>query len=357
MNSLLTSFVEQDDLPALSVCLVTPERISRLFHAGRQQPGDEMGTLRDDALFLVASLTKPMVAATVLQLVEQGAFSLNERVVDLLPEFRGEGKHRITIRHLLTHASGLPDQLPDNESLREQHAPFERFHAGVCDVDLSFTPGTNVRYQSMGFVLLRKIVEKVAGQPLRTWMSSALFDPLEMRDSYLGIDTSDSSLKARIVGIRLSEPAFSAAGNWNSDYWRGFGAPWGGLIARPEDVAKFCQMFLKQGAACDGAPLLSRNSAEAAVLNQVMPYRDLGEQDRRFRPWGFGWQHNWLAHPQCFGDLLGSHVVGHWGATGCLMWIDMQRKLGLVICTSEPSDVSRSLIVRISNAVLAGMEA
>src|SRR5262249_52446267 len=80
-----------------------------------------------DAMFLLGSISKPINVTAVMTLFDQGKFQLNDRVQKFLPAFTGEGRDDVTIRHLLTHVSGLPDQLAKNNELRKQHAPLTEF--------------------------------------------------------------------------------------------------------------------------------------------------------------------------------------------------------------------------------------
>src|SRR5580692_9136382 len=76
-----------------------------------------------DAMFLLGSISKPINVTAVMTLFDQGKFQLHDRVKKFLPKFTGDGRDDVTIRHLLTHVSGLPDQLANNNDLRRQHAP------------------------------------------------------------------------------------------------------------------------------------------------------------------------------------------------------------------------------------------
>jgi CubicO group peptidase (beta-lactamase class C family) len=111
-----------------------------------------------DAVFLLASISKPMTASAVMLLSDRGELSLDDPVRKYIPEFRGGEKDRVLVKHLLTHTSGLPDMLPDNDALRKRHAPLKDFVAGTCTVPLLFPPGTQVKYQSMGILLAAEIV-------------------------------------------------------------------------------------------------------------------------------------------------------------------------------------------------------
>jgi CubicO group peptidase (beta-lactamase class C family) len=143
--------------------------------------------------------------------------------------------------------------------------------------------------------------------------------------------------------------------NWNSEYWRRLGAPWGGLLTTPADLARLAAMQLNRGALGDRR-ILSRASIAAATRNQLEAMRDLPEQDRRTRPWGLGWRLNWPAHSANFGDLLGPRSYGHWGATGTLMWIDPDLDAALIVLTTRPQEPRGSYLARASNAIVAAIE-
>src|SRR2546423_1526658 len=120
------------------------------------------GRVRDPATpFLLASITKPMTTTAVMILRERNALALDNPVRKFIPEFTGGDRDSITVKHLLTHTSGLPDMLPENDALRRRHAPLKDFVAGVCKTPLLYKPGTQVKYQSMGLLLAGEIVERI----------------------------------------------------------------------------------------------------------------------------------------------------------------------------------------------------
>src|SRR5438093_5720045 len=95
-----------------------------------------------DAMFLLGSVSKPINVTAVMTLFDQGKFQLDDRVKKFLPAFAGDGRDDVTLRHLLTHVSGLPDQLPKNNELRKQHAPLTAFAEQAMRTHLAFAPGT-----------------------------------------------------------------------------------------------------------------------------------------------------------------------------------------------------------------------
>ncbi len=342
-------------IPCLSLGVVRQSRTTGVHTFRSSSDASSRAERAENPVFLIASLTKPVVAMASLLLVERGLLSLNDRVSEIIPEFSGADRRAITIRHLLTHTSGLPDMLPNNRPLRVAQSPLERFVAGTCGVTLDFPPGRGVQYQSMGFALLGDIIHRVSGSPCSEFVQRELFDPLDMRDTRLGLE-ADDPLAERIEPVRLPpEQAGGDEWNWNSRYWRSLGAPWGGMVSTVHDLLVFCRMMLRQGQSA-GERLLSPASVLAATTNQLDAFHDVPESDRRTRGWGFGWRLNWLAHNSCFSDVLSPAAVGHWGATGTLFWIDPDREAAAVILSSQPLELgSGPLLTRLSNTIASAL--
>lgn len=321
---------------------------------GKQSLDGEV-PLREDAMFLVASITKPIVASAALLLVERGLLTLSDKVTDYIPEFGKNGKNAVRIRHLLTHTSGLPDMLPDNVGLRRNHAPLSAFVEGTCEVELDFPAGRGVRYQSMGFAILGEIIQRVTGVPCADFVRREIFEPLGMVDSWLGLPDEafegDASVVDRVSEVLVPDEMVGEDWNWNGRYWRQLGAPWGGLITTAADLATFCQMMLGQPA--NGAQILSPATIQASTRNQLEMMADVPEVDRRTRPWGLGWRLNWPAHSANFGDFMGSRTYGHWGATGTVLWIDPDQNSFAVLLTTKPQEPHGTWLARVSNAVTA----
>ncbi|MBI1314843.1 serine hydrolase [bacterium] len=355
---LLKRFVDDGTLPAAGMIAGCGEELTEPQLFGRQT---EAGSpIRDDAVFLVASITKPIVASAALLLVERGLLTLSDKVIDYVPEFGHKGKNGVRIRHLLTHSSGLPDMLPDNVDLRRQHAPLSAFVDGTCGIELDFGPGRDVRYQSMGFAMLGEIIARVSGMTCAEFVRRELFEPLGMTDSWLGLPDhcftaagSDEVFVDRVVEIQVPDEQTGQDWNWNSHYWRMLGAPWGGLLTTLADLSRFCQMMLGQPEG--DATVLAPASIAAATKNQLAEMPDIPDVDRRTRPWGLGWRLNWPAHSANFGDLLSSRTYGHWGATGTVLWIDPDRNAFFVLLTTRPQEPHGTWLARVSNAVAAAL--
>jgi CubicO group peptidase (beta-lactamase class C family) len=138
-------------------------------------------------MFLLGSISKPINVTAVMTLFDQGRFQLQDRVKKFLPAFTGAGRDNVTIQHLLTHTSGLPDQLPNNNELRKQHAPLTAFADETIRTRLDFAPGTRYQYSSMGILLAARIAELISGSDIRTFVERAVFGRLEMKHSAQGL--------------------------------------------------------------------------------------------------------------------------------------------------------------------------
>jgi CubicO group peptidase (beta-lactamase class C family) len=358
---LAARWAGEGKVPAITLATGTRERLYGPVSFGSLTV-DEQQPLPAVPIYLVASITKPIVALAALKLVEQGRITLGDRITDYIPSFGKNGKNGVEIRHLLTHTSGLPDMVPNNVALRQANAPLAKFLEEICTLPLAFPPGRAVQYQSTGLLVLSEIVHQVTGELCSQFLEREVFQPLGMHDTALGAPDewfhSNAERRTptteRIPEVRLEpEQAAGAHWNWNSRYWRQLGAPWGGLLTTADDMAKLSQCLLRNGRTTAGCLLFAPASIAAATTNQLTCLRELPEDERRCRPWGLGWRLNWPAHSANFGDLLGPHTYGHWGATGTLMWIDPERGTFTIILTTQPQEPTGFFLSRLSNAIAA----
>jgi beta-lactamase class C len=263
--------------------------------------------------FLLGSPTKPMTVSAVLLLRDRGQLQLSDPVCNFLPQFKGDGREAVTIKHLLTHTSGLPDMLPENAELRKRHAPVSQFVEQTCRTPLLFPPGTKVSYQSMGILLAGIIVEKITGQPLASFMQENIFQPLKMTRTSLG--PGGRSI-AETAQSQVAEPS---DWDWNSTYWRNFGASWGGGISTVHDLATFIEQFATAGP----TPWLAETRREMRTLQTA----GLNEA------WGLGW----LVQAGAFGRSCSAATFGHYGTPGTVAWHDPQSSVTCVLLTTRPA--------------------
>ena len=284
-----------------------------------------------DAVFLLASITKPMTATGVMLLADRNQLSLNDAVQKFIPEFAGGDRSHVTLKHLLTHTSGLPDMLPENDEFRKRHAPLKEFVAATYKTPLLFPPGTRVKYQSMGILLAADIVERITRQRLSDFLKKEVFQPLNMNQTSLGLGGRPLS---SVVPLQVTaDPEW----NWNSRYWRDLGSPWGGAHSTASDVTLFLRSFTEAK-----RRVLKPETAAAMITNQNAGLN---------RAWGIGWA---MDGPK-FGSGCSDRTFGHSGSTGTLCWFDPVTDLSFVLLTSKPAEFSQATLLKpASDAVSLG---
>jgi CubicO group peptidase (beta-lactamase class C family) len=293
---------------------------SILVTQGSKRFARNFGTAKGtEPVFLLASITKPITAAAVMTLVDDGKLSLDDTVAKFFPAFTGEGRETITIRNCLTHTGGLPDMLADDEMLREKHATLADYRDGAIHAPLKFPPGTKYSYSSMGILMSSQVAEKITGQPIADIVRERIFNKLGMRRSGYGLR---GRANADTVASQPA-PAMTEAGktswkdwNWNSAYWRNLGAPWGGALASAADIARFYDEFLNQR----GRILKPATEALMIVNNSPSGVKASGL--------GFDLPPG-IGAPAC-----GPRTFGHNGSTGTYSWADPDTGTVCVILTS-----------------------
>jgi CubicO group peptidase (beta-lactamase class C family) len=317
---------------------------------GRQGPEADAQPIAADAMFLLASITKPIVYLAAMLLVERGLLNLSDPVTRYLPDFAAHHKEATLVEHLFTHTSGMPDMLEDNAELRRQHAPLSRFISGAIRETVPlFPPGTNFSYQSMGTLVVAELVQQLSGQTIHDFLKAEIFEPLGLKSTGLG---SRGLERTRLV--RVQTPAYQGDSDfgWNSTYWQQLGAPWGGMFSSPADFAVLCQLMLNKGEV-GGVRLLSPFTVDRMTINRLDDFPDVPEPVRRTKAWGLGWELNHPAEAGTLGDLLGPRAFGHTGSTGTLCWMDPDRDGFCLIFTSAERARAPWRLVSLSNAVAA----
>jgi len=283
------------------------------------------GKARDEhTMFLLGSISKPIAVTALMTLFDKGAFQLDDPVKKFLPQFTGDGRDRTTMQHLLTHVSGLPDQLPENGTLRSKHASLTEFAEHAIRAKLDFASGTKYQYSSMAILLSARIAELISGTEIRSLVESNVFRPLNMTRSAQGLgkfrleDMVQSQTERAAPESGGGDPQ-AKDWDWNSSYWRKLGAPWGGTHASAPDVARFLAEFLQQNGAAvkpETARLMTRNHNPDGLT-----------------PRGLGLNVGKLAgSPGC-----SERTFGHTGSTGTISWADPATETICVILTSLPA--------------------
>ncbi len=281
--------------------------------------------MTEDTIFDVASLTKVLATApSVMKLLEAGKVELDTPVVRYIPEFTGSGKERITLRHLLTHTSGLRAGLPTKPAWTGRASAIDL----ACAEPLPNEPGTMFRYSDINFILLGEIVRRVSGRPLNEYARSEFYEPLKMSDTSFNPSTTS---KARIA------PTSWAGGEMlrgivHDPTARRMGGVAGhaGLFATAADIARYARMLLRHGN-LDDAQIFK--SETVAMMTSVQTPR--GVKQAR----GLGWDID-SPYSSPRGELFPIGGFGHTGWTGGSVWVDPGSKTFVIFLCNRvhPSD-------------------
>lgn len=345
--ALLAEEIGTGRLPGAVAAVVRRGVVVALRSMGWAQLYPERRVMAPDTLFDLASLTKVMATLpAVLVLLERGALRLDDPVSLYLPEFAGEGREEVRLRHLLTHTAGLPAGVPLWQDPGDRASRIRR----ACQAPLLAPPGTRVIYSDVGFILLGEVVERVAGRPLDRFVQDHVLQPLGLREARFN---PPPAVRPRCAATEYRE----ALGRYlcgevhdeNAAALDGV-AGHAGLFATAAEVAAYGQMWLA-GGSLGGVQILSPAAVAAATRDQTP-----GLQEAR----GWGWL---VVRPgseglSC-GDLFSPGSFGHTGFTGTSLWVDPARELVVVLLTNRVhlgrTDHILRLRPRFHNAVAAAV--
>lgn len=141
----------------------------------------------EHAMFLLGSISKPITVAALMTLFDRGEFKLGDPLKKFIPQFKGDHRDQVTMQHLLTHVSGLPDQLPENDALRSKHAPLAEFVEHAVCTPLYFVPGSKYQYSSMAILLATRVAELISGTDILKLVERTVLQPLKMEHSAQGL--------------------------------------------------------------------------------------------------------------------------------------------------------------------------
>lgn len=277
----------------------------------------------DSTLYDLASVTKVVATTTALMLlVDRGKVRLDAPVSTYVPEFRGAGTAAVTVRHLLTHTSGLRPTLPLHREA-DAAAALRLVFAATPIVP----PGTRVIYSDLNAILLGEIVRRAAGEPLDAFAAREIFVPLGLRQTLF---RPPRAWRSRIAptGVWHGHPVAGEVNDRNAARLGGV-AGHAGLFATARDLARFAQFMLRGGVLPDGRRLIRAETVRQFTTKAA----DFGH---RSEARALGWQ----AVPtgeetSSAGTLFGPRSYGHTGWTGTSLWIDPDRRLFVVLLTNR----------------------
>ncbi|WP_395276537.1 glycoside hydrolase family 3 N-terminal domain-containing protein [Halalkalibaculum sp. DA384] len=284
---------------------------------------DKLNPVNATDIYDLASLTKVVATTTaVMRLVDTGKLKLDDRVAEYIPEFNTGPKKNITIRHLLSHNSGLPPFRVYVDSLKERSQLIQ----AVRDEPLIYSPGSRYEYSDLGFILLAEIAEKVSGRRIDRFIRQEMFYTMGMNSTYFNPLAKGEWISNRIPPTEIDtvfrKETVRARVHDERAYFMDGVAGHAGLFSNGTDLAVYAQMLLN-GGTYGGRRYLSDAVIRAFTAPQpANPERGLGF-DRKST--GFS----------SAGTLTSDNTFGHTGFTGTSIWIDPARDLAIIILANR----------------------
>jgi CubicO group peptidase (beta-lactamase class C family) len=337
IDALIAKAVRAGRTPGAVVIIGRKQGVVFRRAYGRRSILPEREDMTVDTIFDLASLTKPLVVAPLVQwLIETGRLGLGDPAVKYLPEFAVRDKQAVTIEQLLLHTSGLP---PTN-SLRDfKHGP-ERARSLTLGGWLYKYPGREFIYSDIGFIALGALIENVAGERLDQIAERVLWKPLGMSDTrYCPKLCDDSRIAPTELNYGWTKNPIRGEPSDTRAYRLGGVSGNAGVFSSADDVARYARMLLGEGE-LDGVRVLS-----AERVRDMLKPRPVPKAVR-----ALGWDVS-SGFSSGRGHQLSERAVGHSGYTGTSLWIDPVLDLFVIFLSNRNHPFSTGKVTDLQGQV------
>jgi CubicO group peptidase (beta-lactamase class C family) len=304
---------------------------------------DSAHPMPKDAIFRIMSMTKPITAMGIMLLAEEGKLLIDDPVEKHLPEFKGQmltdsktadtltlkkPSRPITVRDLLTHTAGQPENPPGLVDLMRKR---NRTLAEVVGIDsqrpLDFEPGAKWKYSSSGIDTLGRIIEVLSGKSYEQFLDERIFQPLGMHDTAFYLTPSQQDRLAELCAINTGKLVSADATAAVPTEKPKFPSPAGGLYSTAADLAKLYSSLLGQLNGQQPSPrILSDRSLKTMTQTQT------GELETGFTPgMSYGYGFAVVKHPQGITEMLSPDTFGHGGLYGTQGWLDPKKDVFYIL--------------------------
>lgn len=377
INAVMERYI---DAGAITGSVTAVARHGETVHFAAQGTMDrENGiAMRDDAIFRMASMSKPLTGVAILMMLEEGKLRLEDPVSKFIPEFanmtvamltdpnaapsrdpeiyRTPATREITILDLMTHTSGLASSGIASRTTariapRDTAMDLAHYIPTLGAVPLDFQPGTRWQYSLLaGIETLGRIVEITSGMPFDKFLQTRLFDPLQMHDTSFVVPAEKQSRVVTLYeldddGHLLRQDKTPAWLNTTTLFSGG-----GGLYSTAHDYLRFAQMLLNRGA-LDGQRILGIRTVELMASNHVGHL--YGPAANRAEGLGFGLTVEVVLDPVLANTRRGKGSFGWGGAFGTYYWVDPTNDLvGLMMIQTPNGDLRKDFINAVSQAIV-----
>jgi CubicO group peptidase (beta-lactamase class C family) len=331
----LESEVDSAAFPGAVIAVGRHGRLALLAAAGHYSTTNHR-PVEPTTIYDLASVTKVIALTTAcMLLVDQGKLALDAPVERYVPAFHGPDKERVTIRHLLTHSSGLPAWRP----LYRESASRAEALALVDTTPLERPPGETFVYSDLGAIVLMQVVEAITGEPLDQYVTARVFGPLGMPATrYL----PPPSWRGRIAPTEM-DTAFrhrllqGEVHDENAGRLEGVSGH-AGLFSNALDLSRFAALLLNGGAWDTLQLIRSETVAEFTRRQDVPPGSS--------RALGWDTPDEPRDSTSSAGMQLSARAFGHTGFTGTSLWMDPDRDLFIILLTNRVNPSRSNIAIR-----------
>ncbi|TAK57713.1 MAG: beta-N-acetylglucosaminidase [Bacteroidetes bacterium] len=321
IDTVINQAIVENSFPGAQVAIVKDGALVYNKSFGAQTYSNPAIPITKQTMFDIASLTKVIATTSaVMKLYDEKKLSLDDTVAKYIPEFASNGKEKITIRNLLLHNSGLPAFKPLYVSSKSPQETLD----SVFQSRLVYATGDSTVYSDFGFITLGKIVERITGRALDTYVQDSFFIPLGMkRTMYVPAESLweeiapteyDSEFRKKLVqGVVHDENAYTLGGVSGH----------AGLFSTASDLAIFMQM-LTNGGSYNGKQYLKPETIKLFNKKQ-------GTNSTR----ALGWDTKTVGGYSSAGKYFSEQSFGHTGFTGTSVWADPEKNLFVIFLTNR----------------------
>jgi beta-N-acetylhexosaminidase len=324
--TVIENAVADKAFPGATVAIGYRGKVS--YHAfGKLSYDKDSPAVKLDTMYDLASLTKVVVTTTLVEKLVEGDFpsplDLDAPVERYLPEWgkgpQPEWRHKVTVRNLMTHTSGLP---PFKEYWRTSTGKQDTLNRIFVE-PLEYEPGTKMVYSDLGIILMAEIIQRLTGKPLDELANEYIFGPLGMKDSMynppkklwplIAPTEVDERFRHRLIQGEVHDENAYAIGGVSGH---------AGVFSTSPDLAAFCQMYL------NGGVYAHHRIVQRATIEEFIQPQAVSQNTRTI---------GWVVPTEgsSSGHYFSAHSFGHTGFTGTSIWMDPDRQIFVVLLTNR----------------------
>ena len=323
IDSILIAYIRAQAFPGAVVSVGKGDNIVKMTGYGGYTY-QSIHRMQPESSFDLASLTKVIATTTaVMILYEEGRLDIDAPVSRYLSAYRTPERQSITIRHLLTHTSGLPAWRP---FYKDGITTRETVLGSILSTPLLSKPGEEYLYSDFGMISLALVIETITGEPFDQWCTQNIFARLGMNSTgFRGTGTSDSTVVPTELDDYFRHRLIQGEVHDETAWILGGVAGHAGLFSTMLDLSRFARMMAQKGRYNGGEFLQTRTiDLFTTVVDTSLSTRALGWDTR-----------NLGDEPSSAGQYFGPHSYGHTGFTGTSLWVDPDSETWVILLTNR----------------------